>query len=65
MDTESIVLRIRSEISFYMNMRMNRMKVNNVWKVTGTYKILLIIISFLTAFALGANTFGSSIRLHL
>ena len=45
-------------LSYYMNMRMNKIKVNNVWKVTGTYKILLIIISFLTAFALGANTFG-------
>jgi PiT family inorganic phosphate transporter len=36
---------------------MNR-TVKNTWKTAKLYKILLVVISFLTAFTLGANTFG-------
>ncbi len=44
--------------AYYMNRELNGIKYRNVWKAAGTYKILLVAISFLTAFTLGANTFG-------
>ncbi len=44
--------------SFYLNRKISSINVNNAWKAARIYKILLVIISFLTAFTLGANTFG-------
>lgn len=44
--------------SYYLNKKITSVKINDVWRAARLYKILLVIISFLTAFTLGANTFG-------
>ncbi|MCL4345987.1 MAG: anion permease [Candidatus Thermoplasmatota archaeon] len=44
--------------SFYLNRKVTAVKINDVWEAARIYKILLVLISFLTAFTLGANTFG-------
>ena len=45
-------------ISFYMMRIINKRKVTNIWRRIRFYKVLLIILSFTTAFGLGANTLG-------
>jgi PiT family inorganic phosphate transporter len=45
-------------ISFYMMRIINKQKVTNIWRRIRFYKVLLIILSFTTAFGLGANTLG-------
>lgn len=45
-------------MAYIINRRFSRMKPKNVWNFALTLKIALIIISFLTAFTLGANTLG-------
>lgn len=49
-------------ISFLASALVNRgvvnLNVSNVWRSAVIYKVLLVIISFFTAFTLGANTFG-------
>lgn len=44
--------------SYFLNLNLNRISVKNVWKTARFYKLFLVLISFLTAFSLGANTFG-------
>lgn len=44
--------------SFYLNRKVTSLSINDVWRAARLYKILLVVISFLTAFTLGANTFG-------
>jgi PiT family inorganic phosphate transporter len=45
-------------ISFYMIRIINKRAVTNIWRRIRFYKALLIVFSFTTAFALGANTLG-------
>lgn len=45
-------------LAYIINRRFSRMKPKNVWNFALMLKIALIIISFLTAFTLGANTLG-------
>ncbi len=44
--------------SYFLNLNLNRIRINNIWLKARFYKLFLVIISFITAFALGANTFG-------
>ncbi len=45
-------------ISFYMIRIINKRKVIDIWRRIRFYKALLIVLSFTTAFGLGANTLG-------
>ncbi len=45
-------------ISFYMMRIINKRKVTDIWRRIRFYKALLIVLSFTTAFGLGANTLG-------
>jgi inorganic phosphate transporter, PiT family len=45
-------------LSFYLIRALNRTWPNNFWQRIQTYKILLIFLSFATAYVLGANTLG-------
>jgi PiT family inorganic phosphate transporter len=45
-------------ISFYIMRIINRRKVTDIWRRIRFYKVLLIVLSFTTAFGLGANTLG-------
>ncbi len=44
--------------SYFLNLNLNKIGVKNVWATARFYKLFLVTISFLTAFTLGANTFG-------
>jgi len=45
-------------LSFSLGMVYGKINYKNVWKLTSTIKILLLIISFFSAFTLGENTLG-------
>ena len=44
--------------SFYLIRAINRSQPKNVWRRLQTYKVLLIVLAFLTSYVLGANTIG-------
>jgi PiT family inorganic phosphate transporter len=45
-------------VSFYMIQILNKRAVSDIWRRIRFYKVLLIVLSFTTAFGLGANTLG-------
>ncbi len=45
-------------LSYYLNTKLGDAGTVNVWKSARFYKLSLIILSFVTSFTLGANTFG-------
>lgn len=45
-------------VSFYLMRIINRRKITDIWGRIRFYKVLLIVLSFTTSFALGANTLG-------
>ncbi len=44
--------------SYTLNRRLTRVNVKNVWVTARFYKVILVLVSFITSFTLGANTFG-------
>ncbi len=45
-------------LSFFLLRMINRRQVRDIWRRIRFYKVLLIVLSFTTAFGLGANTLG-------
>lgn len=45
-------------IAYYLIRYINRRKVTDIWKTIRTYKAILIILAFTSAYGLGANTLG-------
>jgi PiT family inorganic phosphate transporter len=45
-------------LSFFLLRMINRRQVKDIWRRIRFYKVLLIVLSFTTAFGLGANTLG-------